>query len=466
MRGFLWTAGVWAVTIMLLVPRGRTGALRRWIHFLDREKLALLLVLLGTHTIAKVTTAEEVAADPLIIDRIMRGALAVLALAVIVPVLTKRARTVSNWSFPGMTGVTLYGVVAALSTVYSVFPLGTAGKVVELGAGIAVVWAVALRQDAQSGLRSLVRFVVILEAALVIGASVGFFILPAVFAVPTRRPGFLFSATMMSPWAHSNALSAGGGLVAAYSLAMVLSLEDRKLRLRWGSVFLASSFGIVLASGRQGVLIWLAGVAILLWLLRRRLFLLVAVPATAGIAGLYWDVLWPVLTRGDGPRNIASLTGRTGFWEAAYTAWLRHPWTGFGFGSGGRFVALQSIGKDTISSLHSGYFETLIGVGLLGLIPLVYAIFWVIKWSISNLRNRRDVCLAILVVPLLMHAAVANGFAAWLKEDTIVFMALVALADVSRTYVAVDRRTGSLGESTGSASELGGPSTPIGQVLA
>jgi len=44
--------------------------------------------------------------------------------------------------------------------------------------------------------------------------------------------------------------------------------------------------------------------------------------------------------------------------------------------------------------------------------------------------ERSEVHFAILVVPLFLHATVANGFAAWLKADTVIFMALVALADV------------------------------------
>jgi len=430
MRGLLWTAGVWSATIVLIAPRGARGFFRRVRAFLDRDKVAVLLVLLGTHTNAAVTTAEEVAADPVVLERVLRGGLAGLALLVIVPVLFRRAKAASAATFPGMTAITLYGVVALFSTLYSVFATGTVGKVVELSAGIAIVWAVALRPDARKGLRDMIYFVVMLEAALVVGAAIGFFALPDVFAIPTRREGFLFAETMLSPWSHSNALSASGGLVAAYSLAMVLTLDDRKTRWRWFALLIGSSFGILLASGRQGVLIWLAGVSILLWLMRRRLFVMFLFPAAAGLVVVYWDVLWPIITRGDGPRNIATLTGRTGFWEAAYIAWLDHPLTGFGFGSGGRFVALRSIGRDTISSLHSGYMEALIGVGLLGIIPLAYAMWRVARWSYVRLLERSEVHFAILVVPLFLHATVANGFAAWLKADTVIFMALVALADV------------------------------------
>jgi hypothetical protein len=74
--------------------------------------------------------------------------------------------------------------------------------------------------------------------------------------------------------------------------------------------------------------------------------------------------------------------------------------------------------------------EALIGVGLLGLLPLAYAALRASVWSLQALRARVDVPIAILLVPLLLHAGVSLGFAAWLTADFVVFVCIVALADL------------------------------------
>lgn len=45
------------------------------------------------------------------------------------------------------------------------------------------------------------------------------------------------------------------------------------------------------------------------------------------------------------------------------------------------------------------------------------------------LRNGRDVPLAILIVPLLLHTSVAQGFGAWLNADFLMLASLAGIAD-------------------------------------
>jgi O-antigen ligase len=427
--GLIWTLLVWGVAVVVIAPQGVRGFLKTGRVPMSRERIAIVLALLGTHTFAPVTTGAEVLANPIVLERVVRGVLSVLSLVVIFPVLLERSRSSATQLGRGLTAVVVYGIVALVSTLYSISALVTGAKVLELAAGLVVVIAVAMSAKSGAELRRLIEFVVLLEAALVVGAMVGYVAVPEFFQARVWRPGFILRYAMVAPYNHSNELSASAALVAAYSLATVFTTEGRRQKRYWLALFIFTTAGLMLASGRQGLIMWMASVLIILWVLRRRILVLLVGPAAVVAYFLYSDAFWTAFVRNQ-PEQLANLSDRTLFWQAAYDAWLRHPWTGYGYGAGGRFVALEVVNEGQITSLHSGYMEALVGVGLLGLLPLAYAVFRATGWALRALRDRVDVPIAILMVPLVLHASVSLGFAAWLTADFVVFGSIVALADL------------------------------------
>jgi O-antigen ligase len=205
--------------------------------------------------------------------------------------------------------------------------------------------------------------------------------------------------------------------------------------------------GMLLASGRQGVVILLVSVSVLLWFRRRTLFMLAIGPAIAIAMWLNWDSVFGTFTRGQ-PERLSNLSGRVGWWESAIDAWAAHPWTGYGFGAGGRFVALANLGNGRTSNVHSGYVEALVGVGLMGVIPLVIAVLLVSAWSFGALKDGRDVPFAILIVAMVIHTAVARGFGAWLSAEVVLLVCLVGITDWRRRDREATRTSGELVSST------------------
>lgn len=427
MSGVIWAGVAWLT--MLLVWRWldfRAGRESKW---LSRENIAVLTALLGTKAIAAQTSAEEVLRDPVVLERLVRGGLAGLSLLISAPLVVGRLRQGSPLrAGRSLTALTFYLGICGVTVLYSVAPLVSAGKIFELGAGFSAICAAALAVDARSRLREMAKFIVILEAALLATAVIGFFVLPGAFSFVGNRPGFLFDATMGSPFAHSNYLSAIGALVGIYSLAMAFEAGARRERNLWMGGFAFGMMGTILASGRQGVVIIVVSAFVLLWYRRRAIFLTLIGPAAVAGLWLAWEPLARMFARGR-PELLTSLTGRVGWWQAALEAWTAHPWTGYGYGAGGRFVALANIGRGRTSHLHSGYLEALIGVGILGVLPLLIAVMLVLAWSMGALRQGRDVPLAILIVPLVLHTSVAQGFGAWLNADFLMLACLAGIAD-------------------------------------
>jgi hypothetical protein len=432
-RGFTWAVAIWAVLVVAVAPGGfrafiRTGRVR-----ISRPHLAILLVLLGTHSNAARTGAEDVLANPLVVETMLRGVLDVLALALVAPTLSRGIRrAAATRGMMSLGALTVYVVVAGASVLYSVAPFPTAGKVFELGVGLTVVWAIALDREPGDRLREAVRFVLQLEIVLLLVAVVGFLAMPGIFSELQNRPGFFFPATMVAPYAHSNGLSATGALVAAYGFARALAPLDRASRWKWLAIGLLGTVAMLLASGRQGLVIWAVATAVLLWTRRRRWFL-AFVPAAALLALTQWNAIWAsiweIAARDQQPGTLATWSGRLTYWDAAVQSWLDHPWTGYGFGVGGRFVALRGIGEDSVSSLHSGYMEALVGLGLLGVVPLAFAVVRTTVWCLRRLGDAVDTPYAILIVPLLLHSLVSLGLAGWLTADFLIFACLAAIGD-------------------------------------
>jgi O-antigen ligase len=439
--GLLWTLGVYAGVVLI----GRRFGLISLSSPDERRLLyAVLLVLAGAHSTAVRTGAEDVVSNPVVLETALRGLLDVLALLVVLPVIARMPWQQALRRHIGASSLIVYLAVAGVSVVYSAAPIVTAGKVFELAVGMAVILT-ALRPEPSNSaglLQGLVRTVVLFEAGLLLVAVVGFFVMPGAFSQLENRPGFALPQTLTSPFAHSNGLSSMGALVSVYAWAQVLTGATGASRRIWMVLGGAGALGVVLASGRQGVVIWLASMAVLLWVCRRRLFVLLVGPVAVGLVVAYRDVIAAALARGQASVTLATWSGRFDFWEAALSVWRQHPWLGYGFGVGGRFVALESIGRSDISSLHSGYMEALTGVGLFGLIPLGVATGLVIVWAIQSLRAGREIPAAILVIPLLLRTLVSDGFGAWVNAELLVFAALVLMADDQRRPTQTRRRSG------------------------
>ena len=430
MRGLTWTLLTWTVALLVLSPKGVLLKNQERRFRLSRIELAIIAVLLGTHSLVAGSNAEDIVANPVVFERVIRGALSGLGLLLLFPALRAAIPQLRTGHWPALTALTAYVGVAAVSVLYSAAPIVTVGKVLELTAGLAVAWALLSSRNVRQEVSSAVRLVFVLEGAIIGVALIGFFVVPDSFtSMGDSRPGFLFDRVMASPSAHANTLSASGALVTAYALAALFHASSRTEKVQWLMWSIVGTVAMVLASGRQGLVIWLAAVSVLLWVHRRRLFAAVIVPLSALVLLANWELFWDIVTRNQSSETLATLSSRLIWWEAAIEAWKIHPFTGYGFGVGGRFAALQGISRT--ASVHSGYLEALVGLGIIGTLVLLVAMVRIGWWSMKHLRRASDTTAPILIVPLVLHTAVSLGFAGWLNADFLLFAFLAVLSDLS-----------------------------------
>ncbi len=431
MVGLIWTAALWVIAIGITRTGRWAAPLRRLSQGLGREHAAIVLLLLAFHSRATRGGAEDSLASPFVAETIARGALAMAAMLILVPLFVPNARlaVVVRRRLWGVFGLGAYFVVAALSMLWSVFFLNTAGKVLEIGIAFAIAYVIATRRDSVEAAKRSLMFVLYLEGFLIAVAISGFILVPGVFAQTLSRPGFFFQETMVAPFGGPNGFSAVGAMLASFALAHIFTLPRSANKAGWVGLLAMGSISTVLSSGRQGVIIWLVVISLLMFMFRRSLFLFLIAPATAIFTLLNWETLWGIVSRDQVSGSLVTLTGRTNLWAAGVEAWTKQPLTGYGFGVGGRFVALRSIDLDFVIHLHNGFVEALVGVGLLGFIPLMFVVLRTLSWSFRHLKRRVDVPFAILVLPLVMQNFVGLGFGAWFNTNLMIFALIVALAD-------------------------------------
>lgn len=430
MVGLVWTAALWAIAVGV-TRMGFATPLRRLSAGLGREHTAMVLLLLAFHSRATRTGAEDSLSNPFVIETIARGALAMAALVVLVPLFIPQARlaVVVRRKLWGVFALGAYFAVAALSVLWSVFLLNTAGKVLEIGIAFALGYVIATRSDNVDAARRSLQFVLYLEGFLIAVAISGFILVPTVFAQTLSRPGFFFDETMVAPFGGPNGFSAVGAMLAAFALAHIFTEPRGTPKAHWYALMAMGSLSTVLSSGRQGVIIWLVSMSLLLFMYRRTLFLFFIAPAVSLFTLVNWETLWGIVSRNQVSGSLITLTGRTNLWAAGIEAWERQPLTGYGFGVGGRFVALRSIDLDFVTHLHNGFIEALVGVGLVGFIPFMFAVLRTLTWSFRHLRRKIDVPFTILIIPLTLQNFVGLGFGAWFNTNLMMFALIVALAD-------------------------------------
>lgn len=444
MIGLVSTAAIWAIAIGATRSAAWARPIDRLSRGLGREHAILVMILLAFHSRATRTGAEDSLANPFVIETVMRGVLAIGALALLVPIFVPKARlafAIRRKRY-GVLGLGIYFCVAAVSTLWSASPLNTAGKVLEIAVAFGLVWVLVIREDAVDALQRTIKFVLFLETSLIVVAIAGFLLVPSVFSDNLSRPGFFFRGTMVAPFGGPNGFSAVGAMLGSFALAQWFQTPRGVKRGHWAALLALGSMATMLSSGRQGVLIWLVGTSIILIIFRRELFLLFVAPAATFMVLYNWNLIWGIVSRDQVSGSLATLTGRTTLWAAGMDAFWRRPITGWGFGAGSRFVALKAIGKDYLTHIHNGFLEAALGVGLLGFIPFIYVVVRTLGWSIRHLVQRAEVPFAILAIPLILQNFFGLGFGAWFNTNLMMFALLVGLADAMGVRPEKRRRRG------------------------
>ena len=166
----------------------------------------------------------------------------------------------------------------------------------------------------------------------------------------------------------------------------------------WGGVCLFGLVTLVASNARTSMVALVFAIPVCLYLYRRlRLVTFlgwVAIAVTIGAFGNALidasgisDVFSHYLRRGQSPELIYSLSGRMDYWQFAWERFSATPLLGQGFYTAHRIDLNSVSGRFRISTVDNTYLEVLLGMGIIGLFPLVTAIVLLIRRIIQTLKR-------------------------------------------------------------------------------
>jgi O-antigen ligase len=320
----------------------------------------------------------------------------------------------------------IYICIGLISTIWSSSQIKTFGKVLEVLAPTLIVILCANKANAVDRLRRLFNWYLIIYSIAVSLHVIGPLFAPNIFIYSSTSHGFT------SRWFANNTIANYASVltlifISRWSEAVLLQVQkirgiSRREYLFWFFVFFMAC---VFARGRTAM--GIAVLSIILIVLRtKRIFPIILFAASIPILVIFFsDQVLEHLYRGQNLEAIKGVSGRRAMVELGLPYFLENPIMGYGFGVGSDYVfsrvgasGLAAAGfGNTISSLHNGIIEVLLGTGILGLAALSVSMIKTFWAYARRYLQGRDLDMAMLGVYIIPYTFVSGmGVGGWMSD--------------------------------------------------
>jgi O-antigen ligase len=386
--------------IALVAPRAAATAVRLT-TFGGSHVIGSAWVLLTVSTFVwRVRTTDALVSNPLDKAAILRVTLVAFAGLLVVAHLL-RTPTRAPLPLPVVLLVA-YAGVALVSAVGSPLPLFGLYRAFELAVGIAAI--VAITTADRSDWRRALELVLAAFGGIVALAWLEALTMPShSWEVVNGVIGHALIGYF--PAFSSNSLGVYGAVLGIWGIAQLDSPYYRK-----GVVRLAALGGVltlVATQYRTGLAGFLLALAYVAWQRRSGLFafLVLGVALLVTTSGDWSSIrarTEVVLARGN-PDTISTLDSRSIYWHAAEPFIRARPAFGWGLNVGTRKV-LSSLGLEETSTIHSTWFEALLGTGVVGTVFLAAAYLALLAAALARERDRDRTAIVGIVIVLLIRS--------------------------------------------------------------
>jgi O-antigen ligase len=357
---------------------------------------------------------------------LVRGPLALLALLL----LLFRPRVAKVGLHDARLYFILFGLLYLVSLLWSQEPAGTLGKSLEILLAGLIALEVSRYPDALERVEALRRIILLTISAISVFTVAGFLLHISAFV--QQRPGLISSTTAQSPFLSGNGL---GYVASALFLVVFADWQARRISTRSAlrqMAFTLALFSVSASRTSFAILIF----TVLLVVFRRSK---VAASLGALLLGVAAFVLRQVLlARLQGHQStsdFATLSGRTVLWSTALRQFQSYPLLGVGGGIGGKTV-IKNIGNyylQTVSSLHNGFLELLMGLGAIGLMLGVYMLLLVTVRAWRAWRQHPEFSSTyVLLVHAWLTTIMSTGVLGWMGYEMAFFVVILTNVDLLR----------------------------------
>jgi O-antigen ligase len=331
-----------------------------------------------------------------------------------------------------------FSILYFISILWSAEPVETLGKAVEIVLAGFIFFEVSRTENALQRITALRQIVQLSISVVAVITVLGYLAHFGPFI--QHRPGLFTKTTAQAPFLSGNGL----GYVTS-ALFLITCAEWQAKRIATGPAMRQMAFALALFSvsaSRTSLGILVA--SLLAILAQKSRTLAISLASLLGILGLaFKGGVFEFLQKRSGTGNIATLSGRTVVWTAAFRQWKTHPLLGAGGGVGGKQV-LRHIGNfslESMSSLHNGFMELLTGLGLVGTLIGVYLILLVTWRTWAAWRDHPQYSgTHVLIVHIWITTIMSTGVFGWMGYEMAFFLCIMTNLDLlNRASVVAPR---------------------------
>jgi hypothetical protein len=337
--------------------------------------------------------------------------------------------------FQGIIGaLATYGLVCAVSSVWSVYHTWTLYKSLEFLLDLSVMAAILASVRDVKQLRQIINWTWALYGLELVWTWIGAALWPSLALDDLGRLAGIW------PVVASNSIGVSAAVICTVALARFLNREAQREERAWYALLFGFAFVSLLASQTRNSMAGLALGIFLVLICQRRIWI-----GIAGLAALIPAVLFTslgpriaqFLARDQTESQIEGLSSRMDWWTFAWQQFMHHPFTGLGAYAAGKFAVLGKLGVGTASQMHSDWMEVLAGTSLWGLIPFLAALVgcWVVlvrsTWDRSLSADERQLLTEVLgVLGVITLRSFFNVELSW--HAPFLYFAVVGYAEFLR----------------------------------
>ena len=232
--------------------------------------------------------------------------------------------------------------------------------------------------------------------------------------------------------AHYNGLAGYINLVTPFCIAFGLQGSDRTLRRLGKWCFVFASVALLLTQSRGGLLAYAAMLLVSACFFapdrKTRMRRIVAVLVLCLLAGVVAGIFFERLTEIDDYTTVSRLA----IWGGAFTAFVRSPLLGIGFGNLRMLLGgLLSLPEGWVGDAHNLYLELLAETGLVGFLAFAFLMTTTMRTALRRYRSSQNgfgkiICFAVFIamIGVLVHGTVDYLFHTAPQVATLFFLVL------------------------------------------
>jgi hypothetical protein len=429
--------------ILVVLPSGTLSRVSR-ARMLSVE-LPIALLLFGTLT-WRVRDAATLATNPFDLAGIIQLASVTLGgLLGAIALLATRGPQITTRRWPIIFYVA-YVFVVFLGAPLSVIPLLTVYRGVQLAAMLLAV-AGAYHAGGSDAAKRATRVIYWFSALYVLSALANMVVFPGqaishiASPIPLRLRGIV-------PLEASDSIGFAAAILGLWTLVRLWSTDpdDDPIKPGVGWILVWVSLVALLLSQSRSAYVSVALGLGLLFLYRGRKWLAAGIVLAAALfaeaGSAIVQAALPFLLRGQGIHAAFKLQGRINFWKAAIPVWQTSPWLGRGLLTATRFEIAPILGRPSLPTLHSTWFEALAGTGVVGV--TVLALSFISAWRralVLARRGRGQIGPAVVMAALTARCLTWSAFERF-EYDGILFLVIVCAMYAKNVPVLAGGRRG------------------------